>query len=458
MTTLAHHNSAAPLRSAATLIALAGLITVLAGCSSYSGNASRDRAHRREPVDAQPLETSSSQQLAQADTRPAMFLSLPGGPMLLTGSAGSAAAALSSERGSVERVNRVTFAEQGADFDPCVSHDGSRIVFASTRHRATADIYTQLVGSRVVTQLTSDGDDDVMPSISPDGTRIAFSSGRGGSWDIYVMPVTGGQAVQITSDATPDLHATWSPDGTKLAFCRLGEVSGRWEMWVADAANPGVMSFIGYGLFPSWCPVGGTGAGGADKILFQLSRERGDHAFSIWTLDYTEGRSVNLTEVASSPITAYINPAWSPDGQRIVYAAVPVVPGSDTQGQRPTVSDLWIVNLDGTGKVHLGAGVGVALMPAWGSNNQLYFVSDRGGIDNIWSMDASGAILAAGRPSSKSKMTSAARPPASFPGRAAPANAYGDLTIGGVAAIPDVEPAHAEGVTEAATATEEQPH
>lgn len=408
------------------LLALAALAGAV-GCATPD-HPPYPRAQAPAPA-PETVTTPAPQTLAQSDVRPAMFLSLPGGPRLLSFAAGNAAASMPPERGSVERITRVTFADQGSDFDPCVSHDGTRIVFASTRHRSTADIYTQLVGSRVVTQLTSDADEDVMPSISPDGTRIAFCSNRGGNWDIYVMPVTGGQAVQITADATPDLHPTWSPDGTKLAFCRLGEVSGKWEMWVVDAANSSSLSFIGYGLFPSWCPVGGTGAGGADRILFQLSRERGERGFSIWTLDYSEGRTTNLTELAASPMTAYINPSWSPDGQRIAYAAVPLTGQLAGEAERPANADLWIVNIDGTGKVHLGAGVGVALMPAWGSNNQLYFVSNRGGIDNIWSMDMSGALLAAGRPSPQIKSRVAARPASpTYTPRAITANAQADLT------------------------------
>lgn len=451
MSTLAHFKPSPIANRVLTLALLAGA----AGCQSAGPSARHDSA----PAPASSQTTPAAEPLAAAEARPAMFLSLPGGPMLLSYSAGSQTASLSEERGSVERMARVTFADQGADFDPCVSHDGSRLVFASTRHRTTSDIYTQLVGSRVVTQLTSDAAEDVMPSISPDGTRIAFSSNRGGNWDIYIMPVSGGQAVQLTADAAPDLHATWSPDGAQLVFCRLGEVSGKWEMWVVDATNASSLSFIGYGLFPSWSPVGGTGAGGADRIMYQLSRERGDRAFSIWTLDYSGGRTTNLTELAASPSMAYINPSWSPDGQRIVYAAVPLS-GGEMEGQRPLSSDLWMMNIDGTGKVHLGGGVGTALMPAWGANNQLYFVSNRGGIDNIWSMNMGGAMLAAGRPSpaARSAITTLNTPAgrAAAPRRVITANAQADLNPGAI----ELAPAPAVPVTPAedVAAAEEQPH
>lgn len=294
-------------------------------------------------------------------------------------------------------LSQVTFATEGADFDPCVTPDGTRIVYASTQHRPTADIYVKPVDGRVVTQLTNDQADDLMPAVSPDGARIAFASNRSGNWDIYIMPIAGGRAVQVTSDAADEIHPSWSPDGKELVFCRMGEASGRWEMWVTDTANQSTSSFIGFGLFPQWCPVAGTGADGAGRILFQLSRERGQRAFGLWTVDYKDGTTSNATEVGASGRAAYINPTWSPDGQRIVYASVPNPSEWKEIGQsKPSSAELWMMSVDGTGRVNLTPGSTVALMPAWGLKNRLYFVASRGGADNIWSIDMGGAILAAG--------------------------------------------------------------
>jgi hypothetical protein len=296
-------------------------------------------------------------------------------------------------RGGGANFAQMSFSQEGADFDPDVSRDGRVIVFASTQHRPTSDIYVKNVGSRVVTQLTSDPANDVMPRISPDGARIAFASNRTGNWDIYVMPMEGGRAVQITSTSDVDLHPSWSADGTQLVFSRLGEVSGQWELWVTEAGNPGIARFIGYGLFPEWCPVGGTGMAGSDRIVFQKSRQRGDRSFGIWTLDYKNGQAANTTEIASDPNFACINPSWSKDGEWIAYATVP----SPSQwnyrtGVKPPSADLWLVDLQGSNRINMTSGRNVNLMPTWGPENKLFFVSDRGGADNIWSMDGTAVI------------------------------------------------------------------
>jgi TolB protein len=287
-----------------------------------------------------------------------------------------------------QNLTQVSFAQEGADFDPDVSPDGKRVVYASTQHRMTADIYVKNTESRVVSQLTSDPSNDVMPRISPDGNRVSFASNRAGNWDIYVMPIAGGRAIQLTNNAADDLSPSWSPDGTKLAFCRLGEVSGQWEIWTLDVGNAGVASFVCYGLFPAWCPVAGTGTNGTDKIAFQKSRERGDRAFSIWTIDYRDAQAENLTEVASTPLAACINPSWSPDGQWLAFATVPnPQQWAQSTDSRPNTADLWIIDINANSQISLSAGSAVNLMPTWGPNNRLFFVSDRGGIDNIWSMD-----------------------------------------------------------------------
>jgi Tol biopolymer transport system component len=293
-------------------------------------------------------------------------------------------------------VSRVTLTDEGADFDPSISPDGTRLVFASTQHRRTSDIYVQRVGSRVVTQLTTDAADDAMPRVSPDGTKVAFASNRGGNWDVFVMPMTGGRAVQITSDAADEIAPSWSPDGTSLVYNRLNPASGRWEMWVVETTNQAVANFIGFGMFPQWSPLAGTGAEGADRILFQSGRERGQRAFAIWTLDYRDGAASNATQIVSGSDFAAINPAWSPDGHWVVFAQAPVGTGEGFgPGRTPSNSELWMINADGTGKVRLTSGSGVAFSPVWARNNRVYFVSSRNGVDNIWSLELGSAVSAA---------------------------------------------------------------
>ncbi len=303
---------------------------------------------------------------------------------------------------ATENIRRITVSEVGADFDPTTSPDGRRIFFASTRHRPTADIYSQAIGGSAVTQITNDPAHDVMPAVSPDGTRVAFASNRNGSWDIYVAGVEGGQAVQVTSDTSHELHPSWSPDGDTITYCRLGETSDRWEVWLVELDRPVGGKFLTYGLFPEWQP-------GGNKILFQRSRDRDDRLFSVWTIDMEAGEAIAPTEIASSATAAIINPTWARDGSYIAYATVYLQSEND-YGAKPTLADIWIQRLDGSARTNLTGGWFANLMPTWAADNRIYFISDRGGTDNIWSIGPEQAITAAGAPMPRTTVDLATAP------------------------------------------------
>lgn len=290
--------------------------------------------------------------------------------------------------GFTENMRQITFSSVGEDFDPTISSDGQHIYFSSTRHRPTSDIYVKSIDGTSVTQLTSDPAHDVMPSISPDGKRVAFASNRNGSWDIYVMNAEGGQAVQVTSDTAHELHPTWAPDGSTLAFSRLGHTSNRWEIWTVNLDRPSVVKFLTYGLFPSWQP-------GGEKILFQRSRDRDDRFFSLWTIDYRNGEAVSPTEIATSSVAAIINPSWSFDGSYVAFSTV-FEPAANDSTAKPAFADIWIQRLDGSLRTNLTGGWFVNLMPTWSPDGRLFFISDRNGKDNIWSIGPEQAITAAG--------------------------------------------------------------
>lgn len=281
-------------------------------------------------------------------------------------------------------VTQVTFATEGACSDPDVDPTGRWLGFASTQHRATWDIYIKPVSGQTLTQLTTDPADDMMPTWHPSGKSLAFASNRAGNWDVYVTSIEGGQPMRITDGPEAELHPSWSPDGKRLVYCKLGSMSGRWELWVVEVDNPGVRRHLGYGLLPQWCPDSSR-----PRILFQRARERGSRFFSIWTVDYVNGEAVHPTEIVSASNAAAINPAWSPDGGRIVF--VTVVEPQESEGN-PEQADVWVVNVDGSGRTNLTNGKFANYQPTWGVDGRVYFVSDRTGVDNIWAVTASRAL------------------------------------------------------------------
>jgi Tol biopolymer transport system component len=230
------------------------------------------------------------------------------------------------------------------------------MTFASNQHGTTRDLYMRPVDGGTLTQLTTDPSDDIMPALHPSGKKIAFASNRTGNWDIYVMDIDGGQTTKLTDDVDHELHPSWAPDGKRLVYCKLGSQSGRWEMWSVDTSKPGVHRY-----------------------------------FSAWTVDYVNGEAVHRTEIVSAGNAAVINPSWSPDGSRIVFVTV-VDPETNLDGDSLDQSDLWIINLDGSGRTNLTDGRYANYQPMWSTDDRVYFVSNRSGVDNIWSVPAARAL------------------------------------------------------------------
>ena len=93
---------------------------------------------------------------------------------------------------------------------------------------------------------------------------------------------------------------------------------------------------------------------------------------------------MNPTEIVAAGDAAIMHPSWSPDGSRIAYTVVSD-PSVGVDGM-PVESDIWTIGYDGTGRMALTSGGYRNLRPNWGSDDRVYFMSNRGGLDVIWAV------------------------------------------------------------------------
>jgi len=101
-----------------------------------------------------------------------------------------------------------------------------------------------------VRQLTDNDVWEAFPTWSPDGTRIAFVSGRDGDDEIFVMNADGTQVHQLTDNDAVDGRPAWSPDGTRILF--TSGSGDDYEIFVMNADGTEVYSTGQEGWLPSW--------------------------------------------------------------------------------------------------------------------------------------------------------------------------------------------------------------
>ncbi|MGD2113716.1 MAG: amidohydrolase family protein [Acidobacteriota bacterium] len=158
--------------------------------------------------------------------------------------------------------------------------------------------------------------------VSPDGTEIVFDL----LGDLYTVPIDGGDATPLTHGLAWDMQPTYSPDGSKIAF--TSDRGGGDNLWIlspsdgGDDAGPHQVTDESFRLLnsPAWTPDGEFLVG---RKHYTGTRSLG--AGEIWLYHRSGGSGLQLTERPNEQKDVG-EPAVSPDG-RFVYYSRDTTPG-----------------------------------------------------------------------------------------------------------------------------------
>jgi TolB protein len=188
---------------------------------------------------------------------------------------------------------------------PSWSPDGRSIIYTSYR-RGFQEILISNIFQGTLEAPFGDRGQSWLGVFSPDGTRIAFSSNRDGSTELYVMNRDGSGLRRLTNHPSINTTPTWSPTGTQIAF--TSDRSGSPQIWVigADGLNLRRLTYESYADRPTWSPAP------YNEIAFTARTGPGND-IKVYNLAEGQTRQLTFGEGTNE------SPAWSPNGRHLAF-------------------------------------------------------------------------------------------------------------------------------------------
>ena len=176
--------------------------------------------------------------------------------------------------------------------------------------------------------------------------------------------------VKFTS-GYPSSQPKWSPNGEWLAYCRMPPLPGKFfrgrqtygddELWTWKEGQNGKLLTPGLSVSDFfWTPNSKT-------ILFDAASEKGKSLVkSLMTVDVLNGTLNEIDEISGFTCVGY---SLSPDGSMVAY--VKVLKEELHTEWMPVESDVYVVNIDGSGKKRLARTDEVETYLKWLPNNKI---------------------------------------------------------------------------------------
>jgi len=258
-------------------------------------------------------------------------------------------------------LTQLTF-NQVNDNGPTLSPDGTKIAYESEQSQDAIFVMSALDGSGNK-NLTNGTNQSYYPIFSPDGTKIAYTS-QGDEisnpqrdYEVYAMNATDGSGkVNLTDNGggVTDYPSDFSPDGTRVVYesqgAQTSNPQGDWEVYRVNALDGSANTNLtnnGSGVddFAGALSPDGTRIAYTSSGI-QTSNAQGDQ--EVYRMNATDG--TGKTNLSNNRSRVYDgNPDFSPDGTRVAYQSS----GKQTSNRQGDYEVYRMSATDGSGKLNL---------------------------------------------------------------------------------------------------------
>lgn len=232
-------------------------------------------------------------------------------------------------RSPESRLRQITNWDR-ATLEPSLSPEGSKILFTSNVQGKYELWLCERDGSNP-RLLHRPQDSSESPVWSPDGKMIAYIDGDGDAMELWTMNLANGEKRQLTKNNYADMKPDWSPDGKWIAYtAKMPEG----ELIVIPAAGGAARRLTfdpASDAFPKFSPDGKTIAFSSDRDGFQ----------NIWTIPLQGGEPKQLTFDKEA---GGLGLCWSPNGQFIYHVVM-----------QSGVRNIWKVAVNGENREQITA-------------------------------------------------------------------------------------------------------
>jgi tricorn protease len=209
--------------------------------------------------------------------------------------------------------------------EPGISPDGQEIAFESG-----GAIWSVPAAGGDAHLLVADGATDRRPLFSPDGKRLAFVSTRTGGGDIYVLTLATGETRRLTADDGLEALDSWSRDGHWIYFSTTAhDIAGMNDIYrvAVDGGTPMAVSEDRYvnefegASSPDGSRLAFVARGVASNQWWRRGSSHLDQS-ELWTLDLRAPTVTAASYTRVSPMGArQVWPMWSGDGRSLFYVS-----------------------------------------------------------------------------------------------------------------------------------------